>query len=351
MKAVRTAEIKLYESQQTKAYVGLAGDESFNSLMTDLIFSNTVSQDRIRAVQAPGGCGALRILSDVLYRVAPDNKIHLSDPTWGNHYPIFEGSGFSTDTYPYLNRDTKSAKEDQLLEKLKKMGPTDIVVLHGCCHNPSGAELSPAAWDEIANIAADKGFFPFVDLAYQGFGNSLDEDAYGVRQLATKVDEFVVAASCSKNFGLYRERVGCAMIVSENSTIADKARGHILSAARSAYSMPPDHGAAVVARILGDDKLRQDWNQELTSMRNRILELRQLVANTLKLKSQTDYWDFIAQHRGMFTLLCLEPDQVNCLINEYSIYLVAGGRINIAGLRNEEQIEKFADALVSVTAN
>jgi len=349
MEAVRIAETRLHDAQTTKAYVGLAGDESFNHAMVNLVFGEVSSKDRVRGVQTPGGCGALRMLSDMLFRIAADKTLWVSDPTWGNHYPIFKQTGFTVDAYPYLDRHTKTAREDEMLAKLSTLGSHDIVLLHGCCHNPSGAELSHAAWDEIASLSAKNGFFPFVDLAYQGLGNSPEEDAYGIRALAENVESMVVASSCSKNFGLYRERVGCALLMGETRKRADIARGHILSAARSSYSMPPDHGAALVSLIMSDDDLRENWERELTTMRNRILNLRRQLSDTLKHKTGTGEWDFIADHRGMFSLLVLDQARTDRLINDHGVYSVAGGRINIAGLRNDEQVENFADALIAVT--
>ncbi len=350
MDCVREAEQNLHDTQTTKAYVGLAGDEVFNSQITKLVFGDSDHMDRIRGVQTPGGCGALRMLSDMLYRIASDRTFWVSDPTWGNHYPIFQQSGFKVDAYPYLNRETKTVDVDALMGKLATLGKKDIVVLHGCCHNPSGAELRPQDWDEIAALAAKNGFLPYVDLAYQGFGDSLEDDAYGTRALANAVESMVVASSCSKNFGLYRDRVGCAMLMGRSPAIADIARGHILSTARSSYSMPPDHGGAMVAQILSDPSLRQSWETELTSMRERMLGIRKKLSTMLREKSGSDQWDFIADHRGMFSLLVLDDQQVDSLRNDHGVYAVAGGRVNIAGIKDDAQLGQFADALVAVTS-
>ncbi|MXZ81874.1 MAG: aspartate/tyrosine/aromatic aminotransferase [Gammaproteobacteria bacterium] len=349
MAAVKEAEQRLHDTQTTKAYVGLSGDELFNTHITRLVFGPEADNNRIRAVQAPGGCGALRILSDMLSQVAGDSTVWLTDPTWGNHYPIFRGSGFATDAYPYLDRETKTADIDRLMDALSKRGPGDIVVFHACCHNPSGAELGPGDWDAIAKMAAKNGFFPFFDMAYQGFGDSLDEDAYSIRAMAREVESLVVASSCSKNFGLYRDRVGCALILGENSDSADSARAQLLSTARSSYSMPPDHGAAIVGMILDNAPLREIWEGELADMRDRILGLRRQMSDRLRNGTGDGRWDFIADHRGMFSLLVLNDDQVGTLRSDYGIYVVAGGRINIAGLRDDEEMDRFVDALVTVT--
>ncbi|MFT5275306.1 MAG: aspartate aminotransferase [Saprospiraceae bacterium] len=349
MDAVRVSEGRLHDKQTTKAYVGPAGDEVFNTEMAKLVFGDSLQADRTRAIQTPGGCGALRMLSDMLYKVASDRTVWVTDPTWGNHYPIMQGSGFEVKAYPYLNRDNKTVNVDAMMSKLATLGQKDIVILHGCCHNPTGAELQPAHWDAIAELAVKNGFFPYVDLAYQGFGDSLESDAYGARKLAETVESMVLAASCSKNFGLYRDRVGSAMLIGKNAQETDVARGQILSTARSSYSMPPDHGAAIVSQILTDDGLKSSWDTELTDMRGRLLDLRQKLADSLREKSGSDAWDFIARHRGMFSLLMLSDEQVDSLRNDYAVYAVAGGRVNIAGIQDEVQLNTFADALVAVT--
>ena len=350
MQAVKAAEQWLHETQTSKTYVGIAGDESFNSQMADMVFGSSDARHRVRAVQTPGGCGALRMLSDTLFRVASEKKVWVSDPTWGNHYLIFRQSGFNVAPYPYLNRTTKAIDIDALMGKLSGLGQNDIVVLHGACHNPSGAELKRQDWDEIAQLSAKNGFFPYLDFAYQGFGSSLEEDAYGIRALASVVESMVVASSCSKNFGLYRDRVGCAMLLGSTPETSDLARENILSNTRSSYSMPPDHGAAIVARILNDPTLRQSWEDELTGMREHMLSIRDKLSTLLREKSGSDRWDFITDHRGMFSLLVLSDEQVESLRNDYAVYAVAGGRINIAGIKDDNQLEQFADALVVVTS-
>jgi aromatic-amino-acid transaminase len=349
MQAVRTAEDRLHDKQTTKAYVGLAGDEVFNTEITKLVFGQSADMDRVRAVQTPGGCGALRMLSDMLYRIASDRKFWVSDPTWGNHYPIFRQSGFEVDAYPYLNRESKTVDVDALMGKLSTLGKQDIVVFHACCHNPSGAELQPTDWDEIAKVVAKNGIFPYFDMAYQGFGNSLEDDAYSIRTMAKEVESMVVASSCSKNFGLYRDRVGCSLLLGESKETADIARAHILSNARSSYSMPPDHGAALVGLIMTDPELKSNWEKELGEMRARMLGLRNKMSVVLKEKSNSDRWDFIADHRGMFSLLVLTDEEVESLRNDHGVYVVAGGRVNIAGLKDDDQLNRFADALISVT--
>ncbi|PIE45148.1 MAG: amino acid aminotransferase [Gammaproteobacteria bacterium] len=349
MRAVYEAEQYLHDKQTTKSYVSIAGDPVFDDAMIDLVFANSVDKSRVRAVQAPGGSGALRISADMLHNVMPEKTVWVSDPTWGNHVPIFKAAGFAVKTYPYLNPETKMVDEDKMLDALAKLGTDDIVLLHGCCHNPTGSDISPAAWDRLADIAVERGFLPFIDLAYQGFGDGLDADLYGTRKLASTVSDLVVTSSCSKNFGLYRDRVGCAMIIAKDTTAADITKGHLTISARVAYSMPPDHGAALVGIILTDANRRQQWENELAEMRNRILGLRSQLAETMQQVTGTNDWDFINRHRGMFSLLCLNKQQTDTLINEHSIYIVGGGRINIAGLKNDQQVMRFAQCLAAVT--
>lgn len=347
MAAVKEAERRLIEEQDTKAYVGLAGDVGFNTAMTGLIFGVDAETDRIRAVQAPGGCGALRILGDMIARNATDATVWVSDPTWPNHIPILKAGGFGTRTYPYFDPATGGVRVAEMLAALKTAGPGDVVLLHGSCHNPTGAELSAADWAAVADIAADRGFLPFVDFAYQGFGNGLDDDAAGIRLLASKVEEMVLAASCSKNFGLYRERTGCAFAVAGSAANAEKAKSQLFTVARASYSMPPDHGAAIVRTILTDDQLRKNWSDELNGMRERMLVLRKKTADALRMKSNSDRFDFVAEHRGMFSLMGTTPEQVDRLREDWGVYMVKPGRLNIAGM-TEDKIDRFAEAMVAV---
>ncbi len=349
MQAVREAEQRLHDSQTTKTYVGIAGDPVFDAAMVDLVFADSTDKSRICAVQSPGGSGALRITADMLYKTMPHKTVWVSDPTWGNHTPIFTAAGFNVKKYPYLNTETKMVDEEKVFQALSELGPDDIVLFHGCCHNPTGSDLSPDAWNRIADIINERGFLPFIDLAYQGLGKGLDEDLYGTRKLASSVSDLVVTSSCSKNFGLYRDRVGCAMIMAKDSQAAEISKSHLTIAARVAYSMPPDHGAAIVAIIMTHPELRRMWEDELTQMRQRILGLRHLLADKMAAITGTNDWAFIDKHRGMFSLLCLNKQQTDTLIEKHSIYIVNGGRINIAGLKDEEQVERFAECLAAVT--
>ncbi len=347
MRAVREAERRLLQTEQTKSYLPLAGDPLFNAGMTRLVFGDAAASERIRAAQTPGGTGAVRILAELVKRAGPDAKVWLSEPTWPNHPAIMRAAGLEIRSYPYFDPATNEVRADAMLDALGAAGPGDVVLLHGCCHNPTGAELLPEHWDAIAKLAEARGFLPFVDFAYQGFGDGLEEDAVGVRRLAARVEEMVVAASCSKNFGLYRERVGCAFVLGGSPERSDLMLGQLLSVARASYSSPPAHGAALVGMILDDAALRADWRAELEEVRAHMLGLRRTLAAGLRARTNSDRHDFIGRHRGMFSLLGMTPVQVARMRDEHAIYMVGAGRINVAGLP-EEEVERFADALIAV---
>jgi aspartate/tyrosine/aromatic aminotransferase len=346
MAAVREAERRLLESEATKSYLGLAGHERFNASMTAMVFGDA-AQGRIRAAQAPGGTGAVRVLAELIKRARPDAKMWLSAPTWPNHPAIMRAVGLETRSYPYFDPATNEVQAEAMLDALAQARPGDVVMLHGCCHNPTGAELAPEHWDAIADLAVGRGFLPFVDFAYQGFGDGLEQDAAGVRKLAARVPQMVVAASCSKNFGLYRDRVGCAFVLGASPERADVMQGQLLSIARANYSSPPAHGAAVVGAILDDAALRADWQAELNDMRAHMLGLRRSLAADLRVRSNTDRFDFVERHRGMFSLIGASPEQVLRLRDEHAVHMVGSGRINIAGLP-EAEVDRFADALITV---
>jgi len=346
MAAVREAERRLLETEASKSYLGLAGHPQFNAAMTDLVFGDA-ARERIRAVQTPGGTGAVRVLAELVKRARRDARMWLSAPTWPNHPAIMQAVGLETPSYPYFDPATNDVRAEAMLEALGAAAPGDVVLLHGCCHNPTGAELAPEHWDAIAKLAVERGFLPFVDFAYQGFGDGLEEDALGVRRLAAKVPEMVVAASCSKNFGLYRDRVGCAFVLGASPERADVVLGELLGIARASYSSPPAHGAAVVAAILDDAPLRAEWLAELDDMRAHMLGLRRMLAASLRARSNSDRFDFVERHRGMFSLIGASLQQVARLRDEHAIHMVGSGRINIAGLP-EAEVDRFADALVTV---
>ncbi|MDX8446840.1 amino acid aminotransferase [Mesorhizobium captivum] len=347
MRAVRETEKRLLASQDTKTYLGLAGDTGFNAAMIKLAFGDTADLSRIRAAQAPGGSGALRLVAELLQRSRPGATVWLSDPTWPNHLPVMRAAGLQVREYPYFDAASGAVRFDDMLAALKTANSGDVVLLHGCCHNPTGANLDAAQWVKIADVLLERGLLPFVDIAYQGFGEGLDADAAGLRLLAEKVPEMVVASSCSKNFAVYRDRVGAAMIMAKDGTQADVAMSQMLAAARALYSMPPDHGAAAVRMVLEDADLKKDWESELEEMRLRMLRLRVAFAEALRRQSNSDRFDFVASHRGMFSRLGLTEAQVERLRTEHAVYMVGDSRINVAGLP-EDGMDELAKAIVSV---
>jgi aspartate/tyrosine/aromatic aminotransferase len=348
MRAVREAEKRLLASQETKTYVGLAGDLAFNAAMARLVFGPETDMARIRTAQTPGGSGALRLVAELLRRARPGATVWLSDPTWPNHAPILTDGGLNVRNYPYFDAERGTVRFESMMAALEADAASgDVVLLHGCCHNPTGANLDSAQWHEVADLLVRKGLLPFIDIAYQGFGDGLDADAEGLRIVARKVREMVVAASCSKNFAVYRDRVGAAMIMAADATQADIVSSQVLAAARTLYSMPPDHGAAAVRIVLEDPALRADWEAELEAMRQRMLALRVGFADALRRHSNTDRFDFIASHRGMFSRLGLTEKQVERLREEHGVYMVGDSRINVAGLP-EDRMDDLARAIVSV---
>lgn len=348
MQAVKAAQRQLADTQTTKSYVGLAGSEAFNSAMADLLLKGTDGYSRSAAVQTPGASGALRMLADLMYLTKPISTVWISNPSYVNHKPVMEAAGLTVKFYPYFNTETKQVDADAMLDALAGAGPDDVVLLHGCCHNPTGADIRPEHWQAINQLAQKKGFTPFVDIAYQGFGDGLEEDAYGLRLLADSVEEMLIATSCSKNFGLYRERTGAAIVIGKNTQEADNAKGRILQLARATYTMPPDHGAAIVETILTSDDLTKQWKEELDAMRGRIVTLREGLSAALAARTGDNRFDFIKQHKGMFSMLGLTQEQVCKLRETFGIYVVGDSRINVAGL-TESRINYLADALMAVT--
>ena len=347
MKAVREAEKRLYDSQTTKTYLGMGGDEGFNKAMLNLVFGDAAEPARLFACQTAGGTGALRTLAELLAKARPDTTVWLSDPTWANHTPILKAAHLKTATYPYFDAASGTVKFEAMLDGLKAARPGDIVLLHGCCHNPTGANLTLDQWAKVADLLVERGLFPFVDLAYQGFGDGLDDDAAPVRLLAGRAPEMAVAASCSKNFSVYRDRVGTAMLLCKDAESVKIAGSQALMMTRVMYSMPPDHGAAAVRLILEDEALTANWKAELEEMRLRMLNLRKGFAEALRRHSNSDRFDFIAEHRGMFSRLGLTEAQVDRLREEHGIYMVGDSRFNVAGLK-EDRLEDLAKAVVSV---
>ena len=347
MQTVRKAERRLHETQATKSYLGLAGDAVFNELMIGLVMGEKADRSRLRAAQTPGGTGALRALSDLLRLSRPDATVRVPSPTWPNHVPIVTAAGLKTGTYPYFNTTTNRVDFDAMMAALENLPAGDVVLLHGCCHNPTGADLTPEHWKPLAELLVRKGLIPFVDIAYQGFGEGLEQDAAGLRILADTVPELLVAASCSKNFSVYRDRAGAAIIMARNSTEADTAYSQLQGVGRCIWSMPPDHAAACVRIVLHDDDLRTNWKDELEAVRLRMLTLRTGFAEALRRQSNSERFDFIAAQRGMFSRLGLTQEQVVQLREKHGVYIVGDSRFNVAGLPGD-RLDDLAAKVISV---
>ncbi|CAH2566903.1 aromatic amino acid transaminase [Vibrio cholerae] len=348
MRAVALAQDKVVASQKTKSYVGLAGCEEFNQSMMQLVLGSTLDTERTIAIQTPGASGALRMLGDLMRVAQPDTTVWITDPSYVNHKPVMEAAGLKVRYYRYFSRETKMVDTEQMLADLAQAGTKDVVLLHGCCHNPTGADIDFSAWQAITELAQKNGFIPFVDIAYQGFGDGLEQDAQGLRYMAERMEEMLITTSCSKNFGLYRERTGAAIMIGKNQQEVTNARGKMLTLARSTYTMPPDHGAALVKTVLRDEQLTAIWKQELSEMQQRLLTLRKNLCNELRNQHNTRQFDFIESHRGMFTVLGFSAEQMGRLREEFAIYGVADGRINIAGL-TEKDIPYVANAIIHVS--
>jgi aspartate aminotransferase len=348
MVAVKRAEQIRLESETTKTYLSPAGDPDFDRDIAALLLGEAVEHCRVDSVQVPGGTGGLRVAAGLIQRGNNDATVWVSNPTWANHRPVFAGAGLAVKEYPYYSSEARGVCFDEMAAVLRQLGPDDVVVLHGCCHNPTGADLTEQQWQVVADIAAHRGFLPLIDIAYQGFGRGLDEDAYGVRLLASRVPELIAVSSCSKNFGLYRERVGAVCLVSADQRREDAALQHLLNVVRSTYSMPPAHGAAIVSIILRNPELRALWEKELGVMRNRMNDCRDLLANRLVELGVGDSFNHIRQQCGMFSYLGVSVEQVGRLREEFSIYMVNSGRINIAGV-NHANLDYLAESLAAVS--
>ena len=347
MRAVKKAEQLLWNEETTKSYTALVGDGAFHKVIADLVLGDSVSCDRLAFAHAPGGTGAIRQILELIKVASPDATVWMSNPTWPNHPAMVKGVGIPMETYTYLNMETRTVDFDGMMKNLANVKAGDVVILHGCCHNPTGANLSHMQWCEVAALLNEKGAVPFVDIAYQGFGDGLDEDAFGVRLLAQKCPEMLISASCSKNFGIYRERCGLVITLSKDVDNTALAQGMLSSLNRLNFSFPPDHGARLVTMVLSDSELRADWEAELEEVRIGMLNLRKLLADALRTTTGSDRYDFIAEHRGMFSRLGLSKEQVVRLREEYAIYMIDDSRFNVAGL-NEKVVPILAKAIVAV---
>ena len=350
MASVKEAEAQLMELETTKSYQGIAGDPEYNQRILQLLFGaghSILDSGRIKTIQAPGGSGALRVGAEVIQRARPDAKLWVGVPTWPNHIPLLGSAGFEIVEYPYYNLNSHQIDTDAMMDALRQVPAGDMVLLHGCCHNPTGADLSNEQWDQIADLALERGFIPYIDTAYQGLGDGLDEDAYGVRMMADRLPELVVASSCSKNFGLYRERTGSITFITETPEQAGIVAAQAMSVARQIYSMPPAHGALLVSLILGDKQLRANWEAELTEVRTRIQSMRSLLADNIQQNAAGIDFSHIKQQKGMFSFLGLNTAQLDQLREEFAIYIVSSSRVNLAGI-NSSNIDYLSDSIISV---
>jgi aromatic-amino-acid transaminase len=345
MRAVKAAERKLVEEQTTKSYVGLAGDPAFSDVMIDLVLGGAVPRDSIAAAATPGGTGAVRQAFELIRMANPAARVFVSNPTWPNHVTILNYLGMQVVEYRYFDAETRGVDFTGMLADLADVRPGDVVLLHGCCHNPTGANLNLTEWKAVVDLLLKTGGVPMIDIAYQGFGDGLTQDAEATRLVASSVPECLIAASCSKNFGIYRERTGLLMAVAQDKGLRGLTQGSLNFLNRQNFSFPPDHGARVVTEILQDATLRADWATELEEVRLSMLDLRKQLAAELQRVSGSDRFGFIAQHRGMFSRLGTTPEMVARLREEHAIYMVGDSRLNIAGL-NKTTVPILAKAIV-----
>lgn len=348
--SVKRAEERLLAAEQTKNYLPIEGDPAFGDATQALLFGEdhgVVRERRAVTVQAPGGTGALRVAADFIASTLDAKTIWLSDPTWPNHPNVFQAAKLQTATYPYFDKPTNGVDFDGMMAALHQIPVGDVVVLHGCCHNPTGVDLTPAQWEAVAEVLARRNLLPLVDFAYQGFADGLREDARGLHILARHCPDLLIASSYSKNFGLYNERVGALTLVAGSPAAAETALSHIKRVVRANYSNPPAHGAAIVATVLNDGELRRLWEDEVRQMRDRINTMRHLFVETLQEKGVTQDFSFIARQRGMFSFSGLTPEQVKALRERYSIYAVSSGRISVAGM-TEDNMDYLCSAIAAV---
>ena len=345
MRAVKAAEQQLWQTETTKTYVSLAGDPAFSDAMVQLVLGDSVARDQVAAAATPGGTGAVRQAFELIRMANPDARVFVSDPTWPNHLTILDYIGLERVSYRYFDDETRGVDFDGMIADLKTARKGDVILLHGCCHNPTGANLTMGQWQEVIAVLQDTGAVPMIDIAYQGFGDGLETDAAGTRAVAAVVPECLIAASCSKNFGIYRERTGILMMVAQG-TAKGVAQGTLAFLNRQNFSFPPDHGARLVTMILNDDALRADWMAELEEVRLSMLGLREQLSLALQQRAGSDRFGFLAEHRGMFSRLGTTSELVEKMRAEHGIYMIGDSRMNIAGL-NAKTVPILADAIIA----
>ena len=345
MRSIKAAEKKWWEIESSKSYVGLVGDPAFSDALISLVLGSNIPKNLIASAATPGGTGAVRQGFELFKIANPKLRVFVSDPTWPNHISILKYLNISCETYRYFDRETRGVDFDAMVADLARAKPGDVILLHGCCHNPTGANLNKQQWQVITDLLNKSGATPMIDLAYQGFGDGLEEDAYATRLISESVPETVIASSCSKNFGIYRDRAGLLMIVSQDSSRLNINQSMLAFLNRQNYSFPPDHGSRLVSIVLNDTDLRIDWMSELEDIRNSLLNLRLQLSNELQSLSGSDRFSFITSHRGMFSRLGASPSQVEKMREEFGIYMVSDSRFNVAGL-NKETVPVLAEAII-----
>ncbi|MDJ0814405.1 MAG: amino acid aminotransferase [Woeseiaceae bacterium] len=347
LNSVKKAERRLLDSQDSKAYLGTAGAPQFNAGIQDLTFADSVDAERLVTIQTPGGSGSLRVAAGLLLRARQSVSVWVSEPTWANHIPLLGGAGLELKPHPYYDTDRHVINVDAMLDTLRKAPVGDVVLLHACCHNPSGLDPTEDEWRAIVGVIAERELLPFIDMAYQGFARGVDEDAFVIRELAARVPELVVSNSCSKNFGLYRDRVGSLSFLAADAASRDVVSSQANNYVRTLYSMPPDHGAAVVSMILADAALRGEWLDEVTAMRARLEAMRSLLNDALQARNPSRDFSHLMRATGMFCFLGISPEEVQRLKKEFGVYMVDSSRINVAGI-TEQNVGYLADAIAAV---
>ena len=338
LEVIKQAERRLLETQTTKSYLGSAGDRRYAQLIGGILLGEHAGDERIAGLQTPGGCGALRLGFELIAAVNPEARVFVGTPTWPNHPPIIRSVGLEIVNYPYYDRDRTSILFENMVEALSSARRGDVALLHGCCHNPTGADLNAEQWAKVTRIVVERGLIPLVDIAYQGFGRGLNEDAHGLRGILAARDEVVVAQSCDKNFSVYRDRVGTLFLKTRSAEATARAMAHVHQIAREMWSMPPDHGAAAVHIVLEEEALRAQWHVELDAMRNRINSVRQRIA------AAHPRLAFIGGQYGMFSMLPISKEQVYALRENHAIYMADSGRFNVVGM-SDSQVDRFVEAI------
>ena len=345
MQSIKQAEHMLWETQDTKSYVGLTGTPEFSETMIDLVLGDKFDKNLTASAATPGGTGAVRQAFELGKMANPNLRVFVSDPTWPNHLSILKYLGIPVEPYRYFDAKTRAVDFSSMMTDLENAKEGDIILLHGCCHNPTGANLKAPEWDAVIELLLKSGATPMIDIAYQGFGDGLEEDASGVRKLVNSVPETIIAASCSKNFGIYRERTGLLIVVSHDKDARGLNQSTLAFLNRQNFSFPPDHGARLVTMVLSDEELKRSWMEELEAVRTSMLSLRTQLATELEKLSGSNRFGFLADHRGMFSRLGASPEQVNVLRENHAVYMVGDSRLNIAGL-NSKTVPVLAKAIV-----